>query len=1028
MNPRRNVITRQWSLTMDSRAGSYDAWRSRAGRVVGLVRAACKRVWTDERLFFAALTLFNLFLARRTFGAGIWADNDSVCHYAYLRHLIEEILPATGSVVGFTPKYDLGAPFLLYNTPPGLYVAAAALARVTGLSALAALKAVMVAAFLAVPILGARVARTFEDEPRDLPKFVALSLSLFSSELFGLEFFFKNGMLNAAFALPSFLATLLLYRRAQRAVGPRALVGTTLAGVTFAATLLVHLFSAYMLGVALGAFAIAQGPRRIGRSMLQAGGIVSLGLALSAFWLVPSLAFAASEDVAFTWIRRAADTMSTLSRGTLFSSYPVGFDPRFVQQSDAGLVAVVCSAFALGRAVQLRRWPVLACFATAAIALLVMLGPSPSFGLSILPMYDRLLWYRFCTLFELSILLTAGWGAWQLWEMRGRLGTVVTCGLVVGALWAAQVTTKRAVHVQTTESYSGFVEDVDRISHWLVDHGNPSGRVFSEFLAQGALDAAGVNYARHMIPIQSGFAEAGGWVYENGPAAQDLLKKGLFWHNAFPIIALAPRYDVQYVVAGSPSLVRALQEDPRWQLALGTPHLSLFAAVGREPSLIEARGWDARVRSARYLRGGGYEYVIDAAPAAAPPDRELTVKTSWSPAWRARAAAQDVAVVATSDGLVQIALPDEATTVTLTWSIGEGRGRGDRISLAAVGAAAVLLFLGTRRKLVRWPDRALEWVGRAGAALGLVVLVVRARSIDPEVVGFGIRGGMDVTYDAKDLRVGAFDDAEEARPAHVKVNAWGPRTLVAGEPARALSVPDTPAAMIALSPVGPNRVVVRGVASGPDVGIELRDGAGREVCRVSARLGEAVELPAACVGDGAIEGPGVRRDLVLHAPGPLAVSAITLENDVVLVEGEQMHNALDDGGYEAFYTYGPAEEPASNGVAMVPNRTLDGPVALDRRVDLPHPSYELWLLTHTVSERLHAGRSRLLVESDGIPVADVDPRPRTPLPFWDDRLHVAWVRAGRLSGTGKRLVRVTLHDEGTMGDLDTLAFVPVDGR
>jgi len=149
---------------------------------------------------------------------------------------------------------------------------------------------------------------------------------------------------------------------------------------------------------------------------------------------------------------------------------------------------------------------------------------------------------------------------------------------------------------------------------------------------------------------------------------------------------------------------------------------------------------------------------------------------------------------------------------------------------------------------------------------------------------------------------------------------------------------------------------------------------------------------------------------------------------VVIVEGEQMHNVLDDGGYEAFYRYGPADQPASNGVAMVPHRTLDGPVALDRRVDLPHAAYEAWLLTHTVSERLHPGRSRLLVESDGVAVADVDPRPRTPLPFWDDRLHVEWVRAGRLQGGGIRLVRVTLHGDGTMGDLDTLAFVPVDER
>jgi hypothetical protein len=987
------------------------------------------RLWTSERLFFVALTLFNLFLARRTFGDGVWADNDSVCHYAYVRHLLEDILPATGTFFGWTPRYDLGAPFLLYNTPPGLYLAAAVLARITGLGALAALKTVMVTAFLAVPIVGARLARTFEEEPRDLPKFVALALSLFSSELFGLDFFFKNGMLNAAFALPFFLATLLFHRRAQREVGPRTLLWTAIAGAFFATTLLVHLLSAYMLGVALGALAIAEGPRRLGRSLVQTAMVVALGLALSAFWLVPSLRFAASEDAAYTWIRRARDTLPALVDGTLLSSYPVGFDPRFVQFSSAGLVAVVCSAFALWRAVRLRRWPVLACFAILLVALLVTLGPRPSFGLWILPGYDRLLWYRFCTLLELSVLLTAGWGAWQLWESRGRLGTVATWGLVVGALWAAQVMTKRAVHVETTESYPGFVADVDRVSGWLVEHGKPGGRVFSEFLGQGALDAASVNYPRHMIPLQSGLAEAGGWVYENDPAAQALLKNGLLWYDAFPIIALAPRYDVQYVVAGSPSLVRALAEDPRWRLALATAHLSLFEAVDREPSLVEARGWEAHVRSARYLRGGGYEYVIDAAPVAAGPDRELTVKTSWSPAWRARAGERGVEIRESPEGLLRVALPDAATTITVTWDILDLRAQGDRISLGGLVVAGALLVLGTRRRLLPLPDVALQGIGCGGAAVALVVLALRGHGIDPEVVGFGIRGGMDVTYDTKDLRVGAFDDAEPPRAAHVSLAAWGPRTLVGGQPTRALSVPEAPAAVLSLSPVGPNHLVVRGVAPTPDLVLELREPAqGTPVCRVAAKLGEAVDLPAACVQDGAVEGPGVPRELVLQAAGPLTVGEIALQNDVVIVEGEQMHNVLDDGGYEAFYRYGPADQPASNGVAMVPHRTLDGPVALDRRVDLPHAAYEAWLLTHTVSERLHPGRSRLLVESDGVAVADVDPRPRTPLPFWDDRLHVEWVRAGRLQGGGIRLVRVTLHGDGTMGDLDTLAFVPVDER
>ena len=121
--------------------------RRAAGASLGFLRV----LWTNEAAFFAVLTAFNLYVARNTFRPGIWADNDSVCHYAYLRHLVEEFYPATGTFFGWTPKFNLGTPFLLYNTPPGLYVAAAVASRIAGLSPLASLKVVVVASYLAVP-------------------------------------------------------------------------------------------------------------------------------------------------------------------------------------------------------------------------------------------------------------------------------------------------------------------------------------------------------------------------------------------------------------------------------------------------------------------------------------------------------------------------------------------------------------------------------------------------------------------------------------------------------------------------------------------------------------------------------------------------------------------------------------------------------------------------------------------------------------------------------------------------------------
>jgi hypothetical protein len=1057
-------------------SGRHPSTRLAAGvlrRLAQRLRSALARLWASERLLLVVLTLFNLFLARRTFEGGIWADNDSVCHYAYLRHLLEEFYPATGTFFGFTPKYDLGAPFLLYNTPPGLYVVSALVATITGIGALGALKGVVVAAFLSVPLLGARLAATFEDEPRDLPKFVALATSLFSSELFGLEFSFKNGMLNPVLGVPLLLATILFFRHAQRARDHRVLLHLALAGCAFAGTVLVHLLTAYMLAIALACCSLAAGPRRAGRSLLAVGVVVALGSGLAAFWLVPSLPLAARQDAAFTWIRRANDTLANYFDGSMLSSYPVGFYPQFVTYSGVGIVAILCAGFGLWRAIALRSWPVLSFGVCALVSLLVTLGPRPSFGLWLLPMYDRLLWYRFATLLELSTLIVAGWGAWQLYEARGRLGGVAMQALVAGGAWAALVMLQRAVMVNTGHDYPQFVADVDAVSAWLRDHGKKDGRVFGEFLGQDVVDSAGVNYPRHMIPILSGFAEAGGWVYENAEAAQAMMKRGLFWYDPFPMIALAPRYDVEYIVAGSPNFVRVLDDDPRWRRVLATTHLSLYEAVDREPARAEAAGWDVRVRRQGYLKGGGYEYAIDAIRTTAAAGGEMLVKTGWSPAWRARAGDQTLATGSTEESLLTVALPAgrDDVAITLTWDITGWRTQGNRISLGTLGVTALLAAFGARRRLrlPAVPERLSERLGLSAAAAGTIAFALRAHPIDEHVVGFGLRDGMSVTYDAARLDVGAFDDAERFRPTHVVASAWSGRELASGAPARVLLKGDDVAAVVALSPFGENQLTVDGLLK-PEAGAraavdsdvlrtDRREGADantdvrtpdrrqgadantdvilslsepdghRVACRLPATLGRAVPLPDSCRAGPRGDGPGVTRELTLHAGGTLTVHRIVVGSGIVYVEAEQMHNVLDDGGYEAFYAYGPPDQFSSNGVSMVARAPLKAPIALDRDVTLPGEAYEVWLLTRTVSPRLENGRAHFRVESDGAKVGDLDGHTRRAIPYWDDDPHHEWLLAGRMAGAGTHRVRVTFYKVKTafdaLGDLDALAFVPV---
>ena len=1039
-------------------SGSPVAHRTSALRRAELLRRVAHRlsaycaplrwIWIHDRAFFVALTVLNLWVARNTFRSGIWADNDSVCHYAYLRHLVEEFYPATGTFFGWTPKYSLGAPFLIYNTPPGLYLAAAIVSAISTLSLLTSLKVVVVVSYLSVPLLGAALARTFEEQPRDLPKFVGLALSLFSSELFGLEFYFKNGMLNPAVAVPLALATLLCSRRAQRESGPPALRWVALGALGFGATAFVHLLTAYMLCLTLSCFAFAAGVKRLGRSAIQIALMAGIGAGLVAFWLVPSLPFAAKEDAAYTWIRRPSDTLGGFLDGSVFSSYFVGFYARFFTFSAVGIVATICAGAGLLRLAVRRNAAVAACAATAILALLVAMGPRQSFGLSLLPMYDRLLWYRFMTLAELMTLLLAGWGAWWLWEVRESLGRAFLFAVGGVALWALIVLSHRGDAIETASAQPGFVADVDAVAAWLRVHGKAEGRVFSEFLGQNVDDSASVNYPRHMIPILSGLGEASGWIYENDEAAQRFLKRGLLWHNPLPIVALAERFDVQYVVAGSPNLVQALSSDPRWTLALATTHLSLFEAAGRQPSLVEANGWSPQVVREGYLRGGGYEYVIQIDPAGAGERaRSLLVKTSWSPAWRARAGDQELAVGRSEDALVDIALPRASlpAKITLTWDITALRARGDHLSLVALACAILLFGAGS------WPagrssaafdvlERVLQRGGVGAGVVTAAVLAWRAHPIDKSVVGFGIRGGMLVTFDTKRADVGAFDDATPSRLTRVLESAWGPRELAGKVPARTLVGSGATAATLTLSALGPNRVTVRGVVrdgSGeerPDAPVALLVGVpGRSeiACRIAGALGTAIVIPQECLGGAIGDGPGIRRTVGFEAAGTLVATTLDVDDGVVIVEAETMHNSLDDGGYDAFYTLGPADRFASNGVSMHASVGDAMDITLDRDVALPAAGYDVWILTRTTSARLGEDLARVVLESDGRTFAEVDPGGESPRTFWDSAARWQWLPAGRARGGGTRKIGVTFRKASgaldSQGDLDAMAFVPASG-
>ncbi len=987
-------------------------------------------IWRRDWAVLLAVCALNLFVSRRTWGGGIWADNDSVCHYAYLRHLLEEFYPATGTYMGFSPKFNMGVPFLLYNTPPGLYVAAAVVAKVTGASALVALKLVVVAAYLSVPLLGYALAATFEQERSDFPKIAAITLSLFSSELFGLEFYFKNGMLNPALGIPLMMGTLVAYRRAQRAAAPRSFLWVGVGALAFAATLFTHMLSAYMLCVALLAFVIGGGRRTFGANAIKLGALVGLGVLVTAEWLYPSMKFAAVHDAAYTWSRDWHTIVSDFLDGSLLSSYPVGFDPSFVTQSNVSGVALAAGAFGAVVGVRRRNTGVISCLIGFVLAFILACGPAIHFGVAILPLYDKLLWYRFITLVAIMWLMVAAYGAAEIAKLRGRYYPLNVAALVFALGISVYILFGRAVKIGTASVRAQFDRSTVETAEWLREHGDRRGRVFSEFLNTNGVAAISVNYPRHMIPILSGFDEAAGWIYENNPATQGLMRKGPFWFDPLPMIEEADHYDVKYIVAGSSQFVRALTVDPRWKLVHETPDLYLFERVGFEPSLAVGAGLRASVTKAEYLRGGGYAYDLEVRQES-PGPATLLVKTNDSPAWRITVDGVAVQHRATSDGLLLVDLPPSAVAprhVELRWSIEPWRRLGRRGTLVGLGAVVVLLAFGARRRsaLRLVPPRVLQAAGVGASALVLVACVFRARPLPPDVGGYGVAGGIEPVRDLAVLEVGAYDDDEPTRPNHVLPDAWSGRSATATGVAMRTLRRDAPAAVITLG--GHDRLTITLATGEPR---ELRvtlSGKGAH-CTFLARTGTPTDVPAECrIGDDA-RAMGHPRFLAMADAAGLGVRSIAVENDVRYLEAESLENTVYDGGCEAFYAMGAQGYSPSNGVVMTAGPSFHCSVDMGGHADLPAGRYGVWVLARAFHPRYRMTRGDITVLVGGRKVGTFDGTSAGHDDFWDSQGHFEWIEVGEATSSGGQVplnieLRRKPNAVGSGIDFDALAFAP----
>jgi hypothetical protein len=996
---------------MSDRVPARRPWADTLRAGIGQLPKVAQRAFLDASWFLPLWLLFQLFLLRGAFRSGILADIDSVCHVAYLRHLTEEFYPATHHFFGFSPTFNGGAPFLVYNIPPGTYIAGFLLVKI-GLSAELALKVLLAAAYLSIPISGWYLARSLAPKYRVFPPLAAIFLSLFSSDLYGLEFYFKNGMINPALALAVVLATWVVFRRACAEGFPRNGAWLALAALLFAGITLTHILSSYFLALTLGADVLGGRRDRMGRRAVAAGVVLALGGGAVAFWLLPSTGFAPAEDPAYIWIRNPKDTLSAFFDGSLLASYLGGFSPSYRAVNNVGVVPVYLALIGGIEAFRKKDVAMRGVTGLMLVCLLLVLGPTVTFGTQFLPGYSRLLWFRFLTPLAYSTFLLAAYGAARICS-EVRLGPaprwIVAGGIVLGIYVLGQ----RSSRIKTAEQYPDFLSSYVEVRDWLREHGDKKRKIFSEFMAFGTEEPPSINYTRQLLPVDTGVPELAGWVYENNAISRRLIKQGTFWYAPLLLADDVARWNLGYILASSPQTVHALSEDSRFRRVVTTNNLVLFEAISasvlataRDAAPAGASELPLALREAAYRSDGGYRYLVDVPAHAA---TTVTLRTNggagWSAIWRGSKGDSEVLPAGIDeDGRLTVALPaQEAGQLEVIFSLGKKAELGSRLSIVSLVALSLLGAASMRRRrlgayVLRLRD-VTEWSGRGALVVTAIGCIYQGRAFDASKVGFGVTGGMSASRDPHDASVEAGTVNVQGASV-VQKESGGKNWLLR---------------------LGPKPSLIVATKTGTWTGKILRKG----VTCLLAGAAEAVAVPRECLIPSATEGPGIEAELVLDAV-PIGIQ---VRDEIRYVQAEEFRNVLDDGGYDALPMVGhPAIHP-QNGILLDGVATKDRAIALTWQPTLPNGRYQVYLLrdaAHPRHRRNRADFTLSIAAEDLGTVAGVEPNDVSD--FWRTSPRFAWGRFGDVQIDGRPLRlswRKAKDGSDAWGSIDAFAFVPV---
>jgi hypothetical protein len=596
-------------------------------------------------------------------------------------------LVAHGRLDGWFPRFVLGHQEFLFNGQGLTWLMALVRAVTFGtVSNVGALKAVVVASFVALPPAVCFLARSFGLGRRASGLAAVLCLLVSTPFGVGLQGLFETGLVPHQIGAVLFCLAL---GAAVRTTADSRRRWVVLFAASSAALAVTHLISLLILGVmlllVLGALAATGRLARSGLVRLAVGSAACAGLC--GFWLVPFLAHHDLQGIVTTWappplLRR----LGAIATGDVL--FPAG----------VGLAVVAAWAYQLVRIRRGQELSALVWVITPVAYLLVAHGLPHLVGTNsaTIQLANRGLGYA--GLLAILALAALSADASHRWGGRGYAAALAIAALAA-LVWAPGR--------ESAGQFSRPAPALEAAARQLARLVPDGARYAAERDYPAEVGRTGVLHPETWLARASGRNSLNGFNLESSstPRAATLMNRLDDMSARRTALRLA-RYGVTHVVATSDGFVRQLTRSPRfrpvWSSAPVTI-LELEPAAGEPPPASQVTA-DGPV-SARLARADAehLSFEVDA-----PEATTLTLALAWSPKWHGRLNAAPVRLGQENDGLVRLFVPAGHSVLRLVY-------RGDAWDLLGVASTVVtaaaggVSIVGTERRRRRcapsgWAD------------------------------------------------------------------------------------------------------------------------------------------------------------------------------------------------------------------------------------------------------------------------------------------------------------------------------------